>query len=171
MEDGKIYMGADSAGVADCDVRIRSDEKLFLNKNMLIGYTGSYRTGQLLRFSLKIPTQSNKNDYEYMCTSFIDSVSKILEEKKCATIENNEIRTDEFLVGYKGKLYRVENDLQVGIKLANYDACGSGENYALGSLYAMAEYDFTPEERVLKALETAHEFSCGVRPPFTMKKL
>lgn len=173
VEDGKVHMGGDSAGVGGYALRLRADEKVFINENMIFGFTSSFRMGQLLRFSFKPPEQSvkEKDDYKYMCTSFIDEVARVLEKKKYATIDSNELVIGTFLVGYRGNLYRVESDLQVGVNRFNYDACGCGENYALGSLHAMAEYDFTPEQRVEKALEIAHEFSAGVRPPFVIKSI
>ena len=45
VENGKVYIGGDSAGVAGLDVRMRSDEKVFTKGNMIFGYTSSFRMG------------------------------------------------------------------------------------------------------------------------------
>jgi hypothetical protein len=65
-------------------------------------------------------------------------------------------------------LFRVENDYQVGEMLAEYDACGCGESYAKGALYATAASDLDPDSRVALALNAAMQMSAGVRAPFTV---
>lgn len=171
-EDGKVWMGGDSAGVNGLEIRTRADSKVFKNSDMLFGYTSSFRLGQLLRFSLTIPEQPRKkDDYVYLCTDFIDAVAKVLEEKKYAQVNNNEISIGVFLIGYKGNIYRIDNDLQVGQPMLNYEAVGCGVDLAMGALYALNNYKMEPKERILSALKAACEFSAGVRPPFVILSL
>jgi ATP-dependent protease HslVU (ClpYQ) peptidase subunit len=163
---GKIFMGGDSAGVGRYDIRIRSDVKVFKKEKMLIGYTSSFRMGQLLRFKLRIPEHKKTiSDYEYMCTSFIDSVRKCLRTNGFTEIKDNQEEIGVFLVGYKGKIYRIDSDLQVGMTYDNYDACGCGESYALGSIFTNLKSK-SGKEIVKNALECAENFSAGVRRPF-----
>lgn len=167
-----VFLGGDSAGVAGLRVRIRADEKVFRNGDMIFGYTSSFRMGQLLRYSLSVPEQSpKKDDYEFMCTDFIDTVARTLEKNKCATINNNEMSIGTFLVGYKGNLYSVEDDLQVAKPMFNYESVGCGIDIAMGAMYAVRDIKMTPRKRITKALEAAVEFSGGVRPPFVIIKL
>lgn len=159
------YLGGDSAGVSGLDITIRKDPKVFKKDKMIIGYTSSFRMGQLLRFKLKIPKQPLKIDnYEYMCSLFIDTVRKCLKDNGYAGIKNNEETIGEFIVGYKGNLYKISGDLQVGISEENYSVCGCGSYYALGSLATNRDPD--PQQKVLKALQVAEKFSGGVRRPF-----
>jgi len=169
-KNGRVFMGGDSAGVGGLDIRIRSDVKVFRNGEMLIGYTSSFRMGQLLRFKLKIPEQGKHiSDYEYMCTLFIDAVRKCLNENGYSKIMNNEETVGTFLVGYKNKIYRIATDLQVGSTFDNYDSCGCGESYALGSIFAQKElHKISGETKVKNALKCAENFSAGVRSPFTI---
>jgi ATP-dependent protease HslVU (ClpYQ) peptidase subunit len=172
IEGNDVWMGADSAGVAGLNIRTREDEKIFVKDEMIFGFTSSFRMGQLLRYMLQIPEQSSKkDDYQFMCSDFIDAVIKCLEKNKYAKIRENEISGGTFLVGYKGNLYVVENDFQVGKINKGYDSCGCGENYALGALHAMEGQKVKPEERINRALEAAQEFSAGVRGPFNILKL
>jgi hypothetical protein len=48
VENGKVYMGGDAAGVNGYSVRVRKDPKLFKVGEFLFGYTSSFRMGQLL---------------------------------------------------------------------------------------------------------------------------
>ncbi|KKN17732.1 hypothetical protein LCGC14_0962700, partial [marine sediment metagenome] len=54
-DGGKAWMGGDSAGVAGHHTHPRRDPKVFRVGPVLIGYTSSFRMGQLLRYHLKIP--------------------------------------------------------------------------------------------------------------------
>lgn len=168
---GNMYMGGDSAGVGDYDIRIRKDAKVFQKENMLIGYTSSFRMGQLLRFKLKIPSQEKSiADYEYMCTSFIDAIRDCLKVNGYSLIKDNQEQIGVFLVAYKSKIYKVESDLQVGMTYDNYDTCGCGEGYALGSIYTNSK-KISGRGIIKKALECAENFSAGVRRPFIILEL
>jgi 20S proteasome alpha/beta subunit len=160
-----IYMGGDSAGVSGHNVRLRADEKIFSSGPMLFGFTTSFRMGQLLRYSLKIPTQEkNQNDYEFMCTTFINSVRTSLKEGGYVEIKNNQESGGTFIVGYNSKLYTVYDDFQVSETIDDFTSIGCGESYALGSLRMTSKLE--PKKRIKLALETASYFSGGVYPPF-----
>ena len=172
VEKNKVIIGGDSAGTSGCDVTVRADEKVFIKERMVFGFTTSFRMGQLIRYSLKIPEQSQKiEDYEYMCSVFIDALIKCLKDKGYAKVDNNVVAGGEFLVGYKSNLYHVDNDFQVGKPVKKYDACGCGEKYALGALEVMKDTQMNPIERIRKVLEVAVEFSGAVRPPFTIMEV
>lgn len=174
VEDNDVYIGADSAGTnLQFGQRIRADEKVFVKGEMIFGFTSSFRMGQLLRYSLKIPEQSAKQgDYEYMCTSFMDAVLKTLRSKRYAKTEKGRISIGTFLVGYKGNLYEIESDLQVAKTMINYESVGCGDDLAMGALHALTKAKkLKPEKRIRMALEAASTFSAGVAPPFKILKL
>jgi len=169
VEGDTVYIGGDSAGVAGLSISIRSDEKVFQNGPFIMGFTSSFRMGQLLRFKFDPPKQTvHQDDYEYMVTDFVDAVRHCFSHNgfgdKDATVGGT------FLVGYKGKLYTIENDHQVGIPSVPYDAVGCGADLALGSLYSTQGSKLTPEQRIALALEAASTFSAGVAPPFLIMK-
>ncbi len=169
-----IFIGADSAGSNGYDIRTRTDKKVFINGDMIFGFTSSFRMGQLLRYSLKIPKHSQvKDDYAYLCTDFINAVIKCLEKNKYAHVKDNVASGGTFIFGYKNNLYTVEGNFQVEQINLNYTSCGSGEDYAMGALYAMddALVLTSAEEKIKRALEAAQEFSAGVRGPFEILKL
>jgi ATP-dependent protease HslVU (ClpYQ) peptidase subunit len=69
-----------------------------------------------------------------------------------------------FLVGYAGRLFKIEGDYQVAETSDGYFACGCGESYALGALYATKK--LKPRDRIRIALQAAESHSSGVRAPF-----
>lgn len=164
-EDDQIVMGGDSAGAySDLSVRTRQDEKVFINNGFIIGFTTSFRMGQLLRYSFKPPKHPNgMPDMEYLVSKFIEEV------RKCFTDAGYANGT--FIVGYRGEIYTVEGDFQVGHGLDNYAAVGCGAYYALGALYASENKKMTADARVTLALSAAEKFSGGVGKPFNILHL
>lgn len=167
--DGKIVMGADSAGVGTLDLRIRKDPKVFKNGDFLIGFTTSFRMGQLLRFAFNPPKpKEGQDDYAYLCTEFIDAVRACLATGGFKTVDKNVETGGIFLVGYRGHIYRIDNDFQVGIPATDFEAVGCGESYAIGAVAALIDSNKPIQDIVATALEIAEHNSAGVRGPFTI---
>lgn len=173
VKKGTVYMGADSAGASGWNIKIRKDPKIFKKGKFIIGYTTSFRMGQLIRFKMKIPRQPKGiAEYEYMCTLFVDSLRDCFKKGGYVKIENNVEKGGDFLVGYKGKLYHVSEDFQVGEVAYPFNAVGCGSEYALGALISIHSLTAAGPELIIKnALKAAEEFSNGVRGPFVIEKL
>ena len=52
VDDGKVYMGGDAASVDGYIVRTSALSKVFRNGPFLIGYSTSWRMGQILQYHL-----------------------------------------------------------------------------------------------------------------------
>lgn len=170
VHNGSVFIGGDSAGVAGWDLTIRRDPKVFRNGPYLIGYTSSFRMGQLLRFNLTVEEQDPRHDDErHMMTTFVDAARQCFKEGGYAKIDSSQEEGGHFLVGYKGVLYRVCGDFQVGIPMSQFDAVGCGDQVARGALFASTLK--SPNERIKVALQAAEQFSAGVRGPFIVEEL
>lgn len=170
VHNGRVYMGADSAGVSGLDVIVRSDRKIFRNGPFLMGFTSSFRMGQLLAYKLKVPERREGQDImEFMVTDFVDAVRTTFKDGGYISTKDSRESGGAFLVGYEGKLFQIECDFQVGECSYQYDACGCGTPYALGSL--RNSNDLEPRDRLQQALETAAHFSAGVCGPFFFEEL
>lgn len=171
ISDGNVYMGADSAGTAGYNQRTRVDSKVFINEEFIIGFTSSFRMGQLLRYKFSPPKyieELHGDVYKYMCTVFIDTLRQTLINGGYAQNDKGEESGGDFLVGFKGRLFSIQSDYQVGETIDNYDSCGCGEEFALGSLFTLSSSVDNPEDIVRKSLESAEYFSAGVRSPFNI---
>lgn len=165
--NGGVIVGGDSAGVAGRDLVVRSDAKVFINGPFAMGFTSSFRMGQLLRYNFSPPDHpSRTGDVQFMTTVFVDAVRSCLAKGGWKKKEHEREEGGTFLVGYRGKVYEVEGDFQVAIPAAGYAACGCGAQAALGSLHATEQVELSPDERVMWALDAAEELSAGVRRPF-----
>lgn len=178
QENNRVVMGADSAGVSGLDITIRKDPKIFKVGEFVIGCTSSFRMIQLIRFSFSIPNSKpshlpkdtnalvGKDIHRYMCTDFVDALRKTLSKGGFLQKDKEEESAGTFLVAYKDRLFQIQDDLQVSESVKDYDACGCGKYYALGSLWTNNNLNVTIENRLRLALECAEEFSGGVRGPF-----
>jgi len=166
VDKGTVYIGGDSAGLADWNVCIRSDKKVFVNNGFAIGFAHSFRLGQLLSYSFKPPVPKPREDLmRFMATTFIDAVRDCLKAGGFATRQADAEIGGNFLVGYRGRLFHVNPDYQVGEMEYGLHAIGCGEAPAMGALHAMPK-SIPARTRVLKALAIAEKCTSGVRGPF-----
>ena len=170
IEGDKVYMGADSAGVAGLALTVRKDPKVFINGDYLIGYTSSFRMGQLLMYASlpKVKKEDQKDIFKFMVQDFIPRVRSYLNAGGYSNISNNVETIGVFLVGVKGHLFRIEEDLQVAESHSLYESVGCGAPFALGAFHAMRRLAMDDRLRVLRALAAAEAHSTGVRRPFTV---
>lgn len=163
-ENGKVWIGGDSAGISGWALRARADEKVFRKKGMLFGFTTSFRMGDLIRFAFMPPAQTVKQgDREYLCTTFIDALRDCFKDGGYRKSDQGVESGGTFLLGYRGRLYMICDDFQVGESAHGYDAVGSGHEVAIG---ALCVGNVTPRARVLKALHAAERHNAAVRGPF-----
>jgi ATP-dependent protease HslVU (ClpYQ) peptidase subunit len=173
-----IYMGADSFGSNGHFGKARKDTKLFTKlvsqKYMLIGYTSSFRMGQLLKWKFTPPEiPEDMNVEKYMNTLFIDEVIKCFTENGYGEIDKNVKSGGTFLVGYKGRLFEIEDDYQVGEFISPIGACGCGFLVARGAMEALLKYDknIKPERLLRLALEISAGNLVGVGGPFKIMRI
>jgi ATP-dependent protease HslVU (ClpYQ) peptidase subunit len=164
-----VYIGGDSCAAAGYDVHTRFDEKVFPNGPVLMGFTSSFRMGQILRYSFSPPVhKAGISNMSYLTNNFIDAIRKNFSKKGfIKTSKNNQEEGGTFLLGYKKKLYVVYDDFQVAEPMDGYAAAGSGSSVALGAMHALS-YVEDPVARVLSALEAAAHFNAAVKAPFVV---
>ncbi len=168
--EGKVCMGADCAGGSDWETRSVTTPKVFMRGPFLIGYTTSFRMGQVLQCKLEAREQlEGETDYEFMVAGFGEAVRNTLKSIGFSRVENNQESGGQFLVGYRGELYEMESDFAILQFVDRFSAVGVGAPYALG---AMAALDgLAPRERVMRSLEIAALFCNGVSGPFVLKEV
>lgn len=165
VKDGKVYIGADSLGSNGFTKEVRKESKVFENGDFLIGGTSSFRMLNLLQWKFNPPTAKDGDDlHRFMCTDFVDGVRDLFKDNGYC-VGGKDWESGEFLVGVKGRLFKMGGDFQV----AEYDytACGSGEYHALGSLYTAKRK--SPKKDIIKALECSENFVVSVQRPFVVK--
>ena len=169
-QNGSVFIGGDSAGVSGTSLSVRADTKVFRKSGYLFGFTTSYRMGQLIRYSLELPPPKGSLE-SFMATKFVDALRDCLKVGGWAKTESNREEGGTFLVGVRGQLFAIYDDYQVGRAADGFAAVGSGDQIALGALYATANSGVKPRKRVKVALRAAERFSTDVRGPFVCMSL
>ena len=169
VHEGKVYMGGDSAAVDryQC-VMIRKDPKVFQNGPFLIGFTSSFRMGQLL-MGATFTDPGNMDEFEYMRSKFVDVARMALKDGGYVKVNDNREESGQFLVGFHGRIFMVDEDFHVGEPVDSFYAVGQGSQEALGALYSAPE-DRPPGESLVIAMSAAARYRSGVRPPFNIIK-
>jgi len=176
-ENNKVYMGADSCA-SDFHSWLQMDNpKICEVGEFLIGVCGSARMIDLLTYSLTGCIQRPEDsDDKFMRTTFINNVKECFKQGNFGTDE----RGGNFLVGYKGKLYEVQDDYSI-INSSQWGmSVGSGALVARGSLYTSKTGQIklgdegsilvlSPEHRITLALQAAESVVISVRGPFIIK--
>ena len=166
QEGDTVYIGGDSAGYAGNRLELRRDTKVFEGKRAIIyGCTSSFRMIQLLRYRFDPGPLEGDDLSTWMVDQFIERLRRCFKNHGYATVDNNVESGGRFLVGVAGTLYQVYSDYQVAQYLDGFTATGSGEEYALGSLYSTHEL-YRPSTRIQKALSAAARYCPSVEAPF-----
>lgn len=161
----KLYIGGDScAGNAEqYTVHTIKQPKVFSKGAFLIGYTTSFRMGQIIeRFLTPPPIPSNKKLYYYMIDDFIPAVMKILKEHNWAKNKDGREIGGKFIVGIRDSLFLIDSNYQVDEYQNDFLVCGCGDAYAEGSLFN----DDLNKAAIIRAFNAAAHFSAYVIPPF-----
>lgn len=172
--NGIVYIGCDSmAGNSDYGF-ISNNKKIFHVQNraeIVCGYTTSFRMGQLIQYSDSLFNEDDflidgRIDEKYMVNVFVPNLQNLFSKGGFEEVINNYHLGGTFLLGYRDKLFLIQNDYSVLESVDDYMACGCGESYALASLYTTEDCDMSVDCRIKKALESAAKYSYGVSAPF-----
>ena len=169
-ENGKVYLGADSASSDDeQDMRtISKHPKIFKNGPVAIGFCGSWRAGKVFQYDLIVPKLDTNDIDRYMNTTFINALQECAERNRLVIDESKpENDLADLIVAVSGRIYEVQSHIQALEHVDNYFAVGSGAKFALGSLCTTEEFDLPPNERLELALDAASKYSMSVAPPYS----
>ena len=166
-----VILGGDSAGASGWSLTLRADQKVFQRGAYVMGFTTSFRMGQLLRYSGSLSEPTGWDVDRFMVDTFVPEVRAILRDGGWLKDDNGRGEGGDFLVGIAGRLYAVHSDFQIARTHDGYAAVGCGADLALGSLHATLDSQhLTAEARTWTALQAAAHHSAGVAAPFHMVK-
>jgi ATP-dependent protease HslVU (ClpYQ) peptidase subunit len=177
-----VLIGGDSAGVREHEMRVRANAKVFRVGSYAIGFTSSFRMGQILQHSTQLPEPPagvDPADLErFMVVEFVDALRQVFKDSgfaKTLAITRNQITESGqevagvFLVGVIGQIFEIREDYHVARPATPYSAVGLGAQLAFGALHALESFpELSLQERTLKALEASEAFSAVVRGPFQL---
>jgi ATP-dependent protease HslVU (ClpYQ) peptidase subunit len=156
--ENSIYIAGDSSGHTDGVIENYKTSKVVKiatknNKELLIGFSGSFRLGDILKYKIQYPKIS-KNNIE---SDLVNKLIPIIQD----TIENEDnISKGEFMLAIHDRLFLIQSDLSILEPENDYSSIGSGSSYALGSLFSTK--GLLPIDRLELALSAASHFSPSV---------
>lgn len=172
--DGKVWLAGDQRGgsIYFCEDH-KSLSKVFEVKDFIIGYTDSFRMGQILQYSWSPPVkQEGQDDDSYIYRDIVNSLSAVFDSCEFGSKEGVEKRAGKFLLGWKGRLFTVQSNLSI-LEHDDFTACGCGENFARGAMHVMStltEIWKQPEDFLENAILAAARYSPGVGNTVTFVK-
>lgn len=145
-----VVLAGDSVGSNRHTNTHRVDRKTFnLSPEIALGFTSSYRMGQILRWHVDLdPITGSMHRYtdvwEWVGKQFIPACRTAMDDHGFMQRKSDVEAGGTFLLAVRDRLFTVGDDFQVGESEAMFDACGSGEEVALGALYSSMHYLTTP---------------------------
>lgn len=175
-----VWIAGDSLSVdtESMEVGTRIDPKVFQRTQghtlWALGFSGSYRFGQILLHEVKLPSMSatDKTDlHKFLVTKFVPRLRKAAALGGAASNENGIETGGSILIGLHGMLFVVDTDFQVAVPSECMYALGAGAHFASASLYTSARLghlrpDTDPIPSITLALECAEHHSGAVRRPW-----
>lgn len=159
--NGSVLMGGDVQGTGWNNKVVHTQPKVFFKKNVIFGFTTSYRFGQLLEHKLTDPVvpEDDEEIYRWLITVLVPDMKSVL--------ESNDFKTGgNCLIGVRGQLWELQNDFSVLRSVLGYASCGSGSEYAMGSictsLNKIAQTAEAHKRAITEAIKVAGQFCPSV---------
>lgn len=171
----KIYIGADSQGSSEghrmdyqtsklalLEVKVKKSDKSY---KLGLGFTASYRMGDLLKYAFKPPKiKENQDINEYLVTAFIPKLINCFDVNDFTATKDSVKFGGTFMLGIADRLFVVYENFCVLESVIDYAAIGSGESYALGCLHGVLSTQVVndPKTLVELAIKASSDFCTTV---------
>lgn len=131
--------------------------KVFLKGNdCIIGFTASFRMGQILEHLWAMPPRvEGLTDEQYICSDVIDSLRKTFTSNGFGSRDFTEDIGGTFLFLYRDKLFTIQANYSVLEYEDDILAIGSGTDAALGAMYVLETPSVDEIEEYLGAVFAA----------------
>lgn len=159
-KDGVGHIACDSVGSSYHTKNVYTTPKIFTVGDMLVGFTSSYRMGQILQYQLTLPAATVGQDLDgWLHVGFVDAVRQVLKENGYLHVENNAETSGTFLIVVAGRIFTVQEDMSLLESQDCFEACGSGEDYARATMHCLVGYGVEDPALILtEAIETATKY-------------
>lgn len=163
-KQGVGHIASDSIGSNGHTKDVYRNKKIFRKGALLIGYTSSYRMGQLLEHNLTLPARKvDQSLDEYIYVDLVAAVRSVLKSEGYLKIDSNTESIGTFMIITEGRLFMMQNDLAILEAADGFDSCGSGENFAVATISTLIKHTkLTPEAVLREAIETATRYVATV---------
>lgn len=167
---GEVVIGGDSMSSNGYNAFTVRAPKVFVSGPMVVGYTTSFRFGQIAQHHVTPSgAWADMTALRYLICDYVPKLREALKEHGFATKLHEQEEGGTLLVGLRGQLFKIQSDYSVLEVGGGIDACGSGQDVAIGAMWGTIRHIQPSAEEVVRAgLEAASNFTCHVRAPFTI---
>jgi ATP-dependent protease HslVU (ClpYQ) peptidase subunit len=131
--------------------------------NIGIGYTSSYRMGDLLKYNFNPPKiEKDQDANEYLVKSFVPELIECFDKHHFTKTHSGVKEGGEFLVAIKKRLFIVQGDFSILEPSSGFSSVGSGSYVALGALYSAKKNKVAADLAVVQAVEAASAYTTSV---------
>ena len=160
------YIASDSLYSDGSRAAVGRLEKVYRSGPYLLGFCGSPRAIQLLRYNTKLPAPPQNPDHlmAFMSSKFITHLRALFNENGMVIKGDGvmeQLGDMQVMVIVKGHIFVIWSDMQVDETAESYNAIGSGEDLALGSLYSTEGHPAESRVRMAIAAASHHCESVG----------
>lgn len=175
VHKGKVFMGGDSISIDGwSSFDTANSDKVFVVDNFIYAIAGSWRIRDIMQHAFTPPEHNPEHsDDKYMKLTYVQALAKCFEDNKFLTLKDGvmEIQDVGLLIGYKGKLYKLNGDMAM-LRCPDWGASeGIGYQASTAVLYALRNMVKDPTRRALISLEAAEQTNASVRRPFVVLSL
>ena len=164
-DNGKVYMYGDSLSTAGGVSRTKPG-KVKKSNGIVYGGAGSVRGLQIMNRFMNDVKISEAPDLFEVDDVIVQPLRQAFKDAGNMEITNSkEEMSCAYLMGIADTLYTIYTDFSIEVYSCKYNATGSGEEFALGSLYSTT--NLLPERRAILAVEAAAQFCSTVGGPIT----
>ncbi|MCA9874546.1 MAG: hypothetical protein KC441_12845 [Anaerolineales bacterium] len=166
---GRVWMGSDSLISDGMQKLSLPHPKTFVRyvgeRPLCFGVAGSARISQLLE-QLELPAYHKKASPRAFLFDLAEALRECLKDKGAGIEERGQQGGNfEVLVAFDGELFVIQSDFSILETRGDFVAVGSGQYYALGSLFS-TEASPDPAWRLRLALMAAEHYDPGSGRPF-----
>lgn len=138
IHENKVHMVGDKEGSNGfITTTFTKTPKVFKVDDFLLGYTTSFRMGQILQYSWEPPKKSldDSDDY-YIYKHIVDSIKKCFVDNDFGHKPEDEFQAGNFLIGWKGRLFEMQNNLSL-MEHDEFASVGCGCYHAVAAMKTM----------------------------------
>ena len=157
-------------------IKINDDAGLTRTKEiMALGYTTSFRMGQLLNYNLTLPEQVEGETFsQYLVLKVIPIIRQMFKDEWGARDASQDVGGGQFIILHNHTIYEVQEDFSVLQPKTQITAVGSGTYHAIASMSAYIEVqeetNVQLHERVKSIFKIVSDNVTSVSPEFDILK-
>ena len=123
-------------------IKLHDDGLTRTKEVMALGYTTSFRMGQLLNYNLNLPEQdASQTLSQYLVLKVIPIIRQMFKEEWGARDASQDVGGGQFIILHNHTIYEVQEDFSVLQPKTRITAVGSGTYHAIAAMQAYIEVE------------------------------